>query len=259
MSEPVPFAFHDFTVRIQMIDGEPWFSGSDVAAALGYARPADAVRQHCKGSVECRPLATAGGTQVVRFISEPDVMRLIVGSKLPSAQRFERWVFNEVLPAIRRTGSYGRPAVDLNDPRSLRAALLHYSELAIEHEKTIAEQKPHVDALARISAGTGDVNLTTAAKIVGMPPRKFFARLHLKAWIFRRGGTGAWHAHQDKVAAGLLAEKVGQYGTDDDGNPKLRSQVLVTPKGLALIARSIERSSPAAERAIEAAAALLQE
>lgn len=259
MPDPVMFEFGNFPVRVQMIDHAPWFSGSDVAAALGYARPADAIRAHCKGSVECRPLETAGGPQTVRFISEPDVFRLIVGSKLPSAQRFEQWVFADVLPAIRRTGKFGAPAVDLTDPHQLRTALLHYSERAIEQEKTIAEQKPLVAALERISAGSGDINITSAAKIVGLAPRKLFARLHMTGWIYKRTATGPWCAHQDKVRSGCLVEKLYEHGTDDEGHPKMRAQVLITPKGITAISRSLERSTPAAERSIAAAAALLQE
>ena len=92
-----------------MVDGEPWFVGKDVAEVLGYARPNDALQQHCKGAVKRRPLSTPGGTQEVRIISEPDMLRLIVGSKLPAAEAFERWVFEEVLPSIRKTGAYVDP------------------------------------------------------------------------------------------------------------------------------------------------------
>lgn len=104
------FAFDNQAVRVVMVEGEPWFVGKDVAHVLGYARPNDAIQQHCKGAVKRRPLQTAGGTQEVRIISEPDMLRLIVGSKLPAADRFERWVFEEVLPSIRKTGSYAMPS-----------------------------------------------------------------------------------------------------------------------------------------------------
>lgn len=78
---------------------------------LGYARPNDALQQHCKGAVKRRPLSTPGGTQELRVISEPDMLRLIVNSTLPAAERFERWVFEDVLPSIRKTGSYVAPKV----------------------------------------------------------------------------------------------------------------------------------------------------
>ena len=109
MSELSVFAFDSHAVRVGMVDGEPWFVGKDVAEVLGYANPADAISKHCKGVAKRYPLQTAGGLQEVRIISEPDMLRLIVGSKLPTAERFERWVFEEVLPSIRKTGAYIDP------------------------------------------------------------------------------------------------------------------------------------------------------
>jgi len=102
----IPFQSPDFSIRAVEIDGEPWFVGKDVDEALGYINPADAISKHCKGVAKRYPLGTVGGTQKVRFINEPDLFRLAVNSKLPSAEKFERWVFEEVLPAIRKTGQY---------------------------------------------------------------------------------------------------------------------------------------------------------
>lgn len=91
------------------IEGKPWFPATACARALGYARPADAISAHCKGSVKHRVL-TSGGQQEMKFIPEGDLYRLIVHSKLPGAERFEKWVFDEVLPSIRQTGGYGSMA-----------------------------------------------------------------------------------------------------------------------------------------------------
>ncbi|MGE8318345.1 MAG: Bro-N domain-containing protein [Comamonas sp.] len=89
------------------IDGEPWFVGKDVADALGYADPTTAMRSHCRGVQKLHPISdTLGRMQETRLISEPDMLRLIVNSTLPAAERFERWVFEDVLPSIRKTGSY---------------------------------------------------------------------------------------------------------------------------------------------------------
>ena len=109
MSDLNVFAFDSQAVRVVMVDGEPWFVGKDVAEVLGYADANKAVRDHCKGEPKRRPLQTPGGLQEVRIISEPDMLRLIVGSKLPAAEAFERWVFEEVLPSIRKTGAYVDP------------------------------------------------------------------------------------------------------------------------------------------------------
>lgn len=109
MSDLSVFAFDSQAVRVVMVDGEPWFVGKDVAEVLGYTDTVNAIKQHCKGVVKRHPLSTPGGTQELRVISEPDMLRLIVGSKLPAAERFERWVFEEVLPSIRKTGAYVDP------------------------------------------------------------------------------------------------------------------------------------------------------
>lgn len=92
-------------VRTIFEDGRVLFCGSDVARALGYSNTRDAISKHCKGVVK-RDTLTNGGEQETSFIPEGDVYRLIIRSKLPSAQRFERWVFDEVLPTLRQTGSY---------------------------------------------------------------------------------------------------------------------------------------------------------
>lgn len=90
------------------IDGKPYFPATACAKALGYKRPSDAITAHCKGSVKYRVL-TKGGEQELKFLPEGDLYRLITHSKLPAAERFEKWVFDEVLPTIRKTGSYSQP------------------------------------------------------------------------------------------------------------------------------------------------------
>lgn len=104
-------------VRIIEEDGRMLFCGSDVAKALGYANPRKALQDHCRCVTKRDAWVQTGtksdGTPAMRlnstnFIPEGDVYRLITHSKLPSAERFKRWVFDEVLPSIRRTGGYGQ-------------------------------------------------------------------------------------------------------------------------------------------------------
>lgn len=91
--------------------GDVGFVARDVCDRLGYANSRDAIGKHCKGAVMRYPLRTPGGVQELRVITEPDVMRLIVSSRLPEAEKFESWVFEEVLPSLRQSGSYvSRPA-----------------------------------------------------------------------------------------------------------------------------------------------------
>ena len=89
-----------------ILEGETLlFCGSDIAKALGYARPGKAIIDHCKGVLK-RDTLTSGGMQSLSYIPEGDVYRLIVHSKLPAAEKFEHWLFDEVVPTIRKTGGY---------------------------------------------------------------------------------------------------------------------------------------------------------
>ncbi|AMK75390.1 MULTISPECIES: Bro-N domain-containing protein [Methylomonas] len=127
MSQLIPFEFNGNSVRvITDNNGDLWFVGKDVCENLGYADHINAIKQHCKGMVKRHPLQTQGGMQNVRVLSEPDVLRLVVGSKLPDAEKFEKWVFEDVLPSIRKTGRYElQPAqTQFQVPQTLTEALL---------------------------------------------------------------------------------------------------------------------------------------
>ena len=98
-------------VRIIEEDGRVLFCGKDVAKALGYTNPQKAIRDHCRYRTNRsvpHPQSLGKLLDIV-FIPEGDVYRLITHSKLPAAERFEKWVFDEVLPTIRKTGGYGQP------------------------------------------------------------------------------------------------------------------------------------------------------
>lgn len=104
-------------VRCVEVDGKPYAVGMDVARALGYAKPSQAVIDHCKG-IRKLGIPSDGGIQETNIIPEGDIYRLIVKAADQSknkevqakAEKFERWVFDEVIPAIRKTGSYELPA-----------------------------------------------------------------------------------------------------------------------------------------------------
>ncbi len=106
MDELTIFSNDEFgEVRTITLNDKPYFCASDVAKALGYSNTRDAVSRHCKG-VEKHDIPTKSGTQTVSFIGEGDVYRLIMKSKLSTAEKFESWVMDEVLPTIRKTGGY---------------------------------------------------------------------------------------------------------------------------------------------------------
>lgn len=104
------FNFHNSPVRtITDPKGEIWFCGTDVCNILCYQNSRKALQDHCKeAGVTKRYTPTTSGNQEITFINEPNLYRLIIKSRKPEAERFEAWVFEEVLPQIRKTGSYSQ-------------------------------------------------------------------------------------------------------------------------------------------------------
>ncbi len=92
-------------VRMIYIDGKEYFMANDVAKALGYTKPNNAISQHCRATLK-QGTPISGKIQEVNYIPEGDVYRLIIRSKLPKAVEFEKWLFDEVLPTIRKNGVY---------------------------------------------------------------------------------------------------------------------------------------------------------
>lgn len=94
------------TIRTEESEtGQPLFCASDVARALGYSKPNNAVLRHCKNLVK-KETKISGKIQAINFIEEPDIYRLVIRSKLPSAVKFEKMLFEDVLPSIRKHGMY---------------------------------------------------------------------------------------------------------------------------------------------------------
>lgn len=107
MSNITPFVFEKNAVRLVEMDGQSCFVGVDVCKALGYKNPTDAMNDHCRGVAKRYPIVDSlGRKQEARVLLESDVLRLIISSSLPAAQRFEAWVFEVVLPSVRKTGMY---------------------------------------------------------------------------------------------------------------------------------------------------------
>lgn len=244
MTGLVPFAFDDHTVRAVEVDGRPWFVGRDVATALGFADTVNALKQHARGVVKRHPIVdTLGRQQEVTLIGESDVLRLVVRSRLPAAERFERWVFEEVLPQIGRTGGYGQAdtLAALEDLAQLRDLLLGYADRVIGLERTVAQQAPKVEALERIADARGAMCLTDTAKALQMRRCDLLAWMQQQGWIYKRAGT-AWLPYQQRIQKGQMLLKVVRRGSEDD--PLLFDQALVTPKGLARIAELLAKPAP---------------
>lgn len=128
----ITFNFENNNVRIfQDENGQPLFVAKDVANILGYKDTVSAIKQFCKGVVKHHPLVTNGGSQNVRVIYEPDLYRLTFGSKLESAVRFQNWVFEEVLPTIRKTGQYQ------TTPATTSSPIKQYTDEDLQHLKEV--------------------------------------------------------------------------------------------------------------------------
>ena len=159
-------------LRTAFFDGRPVMGAIDVAKALGYSNAPQAVRAHCKGVLEIST-PSAGGSQVTKFIPEADVFRLIMRSKLPSAEAFQDWVCEEVLPLIRKTGTYSVPN---------REPVLEWSEEAcILRAKAKAEQML-ADHLFQKMMSDLEVKAEPAGKLSAAP----LARDRIDRWLHER-------------------------------------------------------------------------
>lgn len=143
-------------VRTIEENGAVMFCGSDVAKALGYSNPRDAISRHCRGVVK-RDTPTESGMQEMSFIPESDLYRLVFGSKLPTAERFTDWVTEEILPAIRRHGSYSRKPLTPAEQLLAQANVLVEQERRLSAlEETAEKTSRAIEMIAAPAASTRD-------------------------------------------------------------------------------------------------------
>lgn len=158
-----------YELRTVTEDGNVYFVGKDVATMLGYTNTKDAISKHCRGVAKRYPIVDAlGRTQEVRIISEPDFYRLVVNSKLPAAQEYERWVFEEVLPAIRKDGAYVATTGTETQEELMARALIAANE-AMQRQKLRLEQQQQELAQQDITIRQQALELEAAA------PKALFA------------------------------------------------------------------------------------
>lgn len=151
-------------VRFAEIDGKPYAVANDVAKALGYANPSKATNDHCRNSIKIWGNDSLGRRQEFKAIPEGDIYRLIIRSKLPGADKFERWVFDEVIPQIRKTGGYIPVTKEMSDAEIMAKALL-ISQRTIEQKNTIIkEQEERIEYLEdKLTLTQGQTNMIVSA------------------------------------------------------------------------------------------------
>lgn len=123
-------------------NGDPWFVASDVAKSLGYRMASDMTRRLDDDEKGTRSVRTLGGTQEMVVITEPGMYRAIMGSTMPTAKAFQRWVTHEVLPSIRRRGGYMVAAADETPEQTMARALLIANDALKKKDARIAELEP---------------------------------------------------------------------------------------------------------------------
>lgn len=196
-------------LEVLTIDGKPYFPAFDCAKILGYKRPNDAVHQHCRYTVKRRiPHPQSPDKQInVNFIPEGDLYRLIIRSKLPAAEKFERWVFDEVLPSIRKHGAYiSDDVLDslIDNPESAMKLFARLKEersqkAALEGQVEMLTPKAHYyDVILQCP---GAVLTTVIAKDYAMTAVMFNKLLHALGIQFRYKTNKTWvlyHEHDNK-------------------------------------------------------------
>lgn len=224
------------SVRTVDIDGKIYFVANDVAKALGYSVPKDAVTRHCKGALKQRYL-TDGGEQEMKIIPEGDIYRLVIKSQLPTAEKFERWVFDEVLPSIRKHGMYAEDEL-LDNPDLLISVAQKLKEERDKNKALKAENermKPKeifADAVAtsHTSILIGDLAKLIKQNGVDIGQKRMFAWMRDNGYLIKRNGSDWNMPTQKSMEMGLFEVKESTVN-NPDGSVRINRTTKVTGKG----------------------------
>lgn len=247
MTEIQPFKFPTTgqPIRTLLMDGEPWFVAADVCTVLGIANPSQAVSyldDDEKQQVSPTLISSEGKGGAPWIISEGGLYSLILRSRKPEAKTFKRWITHEVLPVIRKTGSYSVAPIEL--PRSFAEALELAARQAraledAEGRASVAEHQLHEISPAAnswniLADAKGDYSLREASQIISRDPLITIGQNSLMAYLREiRWVDGHGEPYQDHVKVGRLVRRTTSYDHPHTGEPKLSYQVRITPKGLA--------------------------
>jgi len=235
MNEIMIFTSTEFgEIRTLKENNKVLFCGSDITKALGYGNASAALNRHCKGITK-RDTLTNGGIQALLFITEGDVYRLIAHSRLPSAERFESWIFDEVLPTIRKTGGYVAnedvfvetylPFADEPIKQLFRIQCRVINQL----NERIRKDEPKVKFADHVSDSTNLIDVNKMAKLCADHGIRI-GRNRLFAWMRARGILmGGNIPYQEYIENGYFRVKESVY--ESNGQTRTYQQTFVTGKG----------------------------
>ena len=226
-------------VRSIEIDGKPFFAATDVATALGYSNTRDAVSRHCKGVVKC-DIPTSSGVQNMSVIPEGDIYRLIIRSNLPSAEEFERWIFDEVIPSIRKTGGYNLPQTYADALRALADQAEQAEKLRLENselQQANIEMKPKADFFDAVAGSKKAMSMEEVAKVLSYPGvgrNKLFEILRNQN-ILQRDNI----PYQKYIDSGYFRVIEQKYNVGDE--VRINIKTLVFQKGVDFIRKTLDK------------------
>ena len=223
-----------------ILEGEKvLFCAADVAKALGYTNPNKAVNDHCR-AITKRSTPISGKVQSINFIPEGDVYRLIIRSKLPAAEKFELWVFDEVIPTIRKTGSYMTDSL-LERIQKEPAVIVEFAQaLILEKNRVKALEcelitaKPKADYYDAFINPDDCTNIRTTAKELKIPERKFVQFLLKEKYLFRSPSGQLLPYNKDSNAGLFIVRDFVTFCYTG-------SQTYFTPKGKEVIRMKFQK------------------
>ncbi|PGZ95799.1 phage antirepressor KilAC domain-containing protein [Bacillus wiedmannii] len=244
MNELKNFSHNMFgNLEILINEGKEYFPATDVAKVLGYSNPQQAIRKNCKedGCYSVAVTDSLGRQQQKRFINEPNLYRLIVKSKLPQAEQFEKWVFEEVLPSIRKHGAYMTDQVLEQAVTNPDFAIGLLTKLKEEKEKLaaaqqqIVQQQPLVTFAEACMQSDKSLKVSEVAKLaakhgIKTGQKRLFATLREWGLIFKNKNEPT----QKAIDSGYF-EVVQGVKEKPNGEPFTWLTPYVTPKGQAYI------------------------
>ncbi len=224
-------------IRVQEINGEPYFVGNDVATILGYKNTRDALIKHIEDEDKVSNVAFYDGSQNRNMvvINESGLYSLILSSKLPKAKEFKRWVTSEVLPSIRKNGGYIQNQENLTDDELLAKALMVAQNRIAEKDRQLEIQKPKVLFADSVETSKTSILIGELAKILKqngyeIGQNRLFEWLRNNNYLTKRKGTDYNMPTQRSMEQELFEIKITTV-THSDGHISVSKTPKVTGKG----------------------------